>query len=1241
MKNKKRISIIMSLLLIFQLFPFGAFEVSADPPNIETVLSIDSAPDGTPLISYSSAKGSYVSLSWNQPAGVESVQYAVYYCRSGQAFEEYAQIMDETDTHIELQQLNPGTVYQAYVKTRYVYQETDGTYVPAETDSNKVTFMTNLEVKVTPAGTDTIEIQWTDITYNQNNVSYAVYISESFLFAKTPVLDVTKDNIGTDKPVKRPGNGMLLYNASGLKAGTVYYVKIKPMLNDGKVTYLEESEIVCGYTSIIASMTKMSSSWWKLEWNPVTNSNLAYNYEVLYKVMRSVDGDLEKEISATKDSHVFVKLVGDNTYYRIKADVTTQRGEEVEVDSEKLYPIEGDIPANPAVPEIKDQLSGQVMEAGPTTLKILWKAPVTTNGQVDLDLSYDIWMLDNPQDINSDEVSPMVENLKVSPENYVYEMIGGVPGNNIVGFKYTLRDLNPETVYYLKMVAKKSYTVKENDGLVSKEFFSEPALKVIITPAEGSIDQPVVLAKPPLKVKTQMINGSEEQVVTPTSVILQWDNQWHEVWKDIYSSWEYLPEADISQAVVQGDVYRKVSYDRDIKFSVGYEVYTSSFDFSRLQETLVPMPMQFSDISNISSPGTIEFEVTGLSPNTTYVIWVRAYRSDLLKSGLSDPLIVTTKPDYQMPTEQPAVPKVNYSYAEDTYIDIGWNILDNYYYSIRYATVDNVEQGTTIELTPEQLKHKTKYRVEGLAADTVYYFWVSAKIMKSEESLTSDWSDVCIIRTKPYTPPDVPTGFGLKNITNPIGKDYVFFEWVNLDGLEYTLELAKKDDYSDAVPYELKSVGEYKAEGLTANTTYYARLYAYDPEKELKSGYAKLTVKTQKSNDEYNSGIDDDTANSEEVKAVKDSSGIGQLDASGIRAEKLIQQIVEGSGDYYTANFGVLSSDDIYKSDVKITPRVLAALGQTKKTFIIDNGKAALMLLPNLIEDDGIKKILQENPNCTLEIVFEKKTSTSDYTISSTLKSDIWKTTITKYANGSKDIIKTENTSIKIRLPYSKETDFDKSTMSGCIYDETQKTWPKVNTENNYDSINQKGYIYSDIPGSSDFAVMNASNGRFTDIKYHWAKAYIEAVANKYDLKSLGNNRFEPDRNVTRGEAVKIMLDIMGYKYDDNYLDAAGKSGITSGISINNEDDNALREEAASMITRVYELMKGQKVSSNISLARFADASRINSALLPRVKFAVEKGILSGSGNYLNPKNSMTRAELMVMIKTMLDLYNT
>ena len=82
----------------------------------------------------------------------------------------------------------------------------------------------------------------------------------------------------------------------------------------------------------------------------------------------------------------------------------------------------------------------------------------------------------------------------------------------------------------------------------------------------------------------------------------------------------------------------------------------------------------------------------------------------------------------------------------------------------------------------------------------------------------------------------------------------------------------------------------------------------------------------------------------------------------------------------------------------------------------------------------------------------------------------------------------------------------------------------------------------------------------FPDVKLsHWAAAYINMAAKGKDIISgYADGRFHPDRTVTVGQAVTILMRMLGYKdediggiWQDSYMAEVATVGLTEGVSTN------------------------------------------------------------------------------------------
>jgi len=167
--------------------------------------------------------------------------------------------------------------------------------------------------------------------------------------------------------------------------------------------------------------------------------------------------------------------------------------------------------------------------------------------------------------------------------------------------------------------------------------------------------------------------------------------------------------------------------------------------------------------------------------------------------------------------------------------------------------------------------------------------------------------------------------------------------------------------------------------------------------------------------------------------------------------------------------------------------------------------------------------------------------------------------------------------------------------------------------------------------------------GKFTDVDpNHWAKKAIEKLAQKKIVSGVDEHTFEPDRNITREEFVKMIIVAFGYTlmpgespfsdvkpgtwYED-YVLTAGKEGLVNGLNDNifGVGHNITREDMSVIIERV---LSSRGVAFVGDAKIFADEEDISDYAKTAVKNLSAISILSGddSGNFL-PQKHATRAE--------------
>ena len=172
------------------------------------------------------------------------------------------------------------------------------------------------------------------------------------------------------------------------------------------------------------------------------------------------------------------------------------------------------------------------------------------------------------------------------------------------------------------------------------------------------------------------------------------------------------------------------------------------------------------------------------------------------------------------------------------------------------------------------------------------------------------------------------------------------------------------------------------------------------------------------------------------------------------------------------------------------------------------------------------------------------------------------------------------------------------------------------------------------------------------DSWYHDAVAYVTAL----DLMNgVGDDRFDPNANTTRGMVAVVMMRLaQGVAIDsesffdvadDAYYAEAAAWAVENGVYEGFDDGsfrgelNITREQFAAVLYR-YATAKGYDVSGKAELGSFTDSADVSGYAADAMAWAVESGIIEGVGdNLLDPLGNATRAQLATMLMRFHALY--
>lgn len=1295
MKKLKRILCI--ILIITFAVQTGILQTvfGAEYPRMPRPEKMRMDENSTAPLGYNEFDGYYFDLAWdplkdptppiagiNKYVNLYLQEVTKPYRPSKPVIKKEASIADGI-TNMRLKDLLSGTIYYAYGKAYYTHTEDSNTYTSVESEqSNMVKFLTDIEINAYSYGQKQIKIEWDDVWNSGKRIDYKLYISESSNFTGTPPIYIRQQNIGPEGPVTvNQASGKLEYIYTVRDPGRVYYIRIAPDITEPELKKNEYSPTVAASSFILAKTTKMSvtsvGTIWKLDWSPVVTGLNSSGVEISYHIYRGKtdSSDMPQYMAAVDDTSfiVTVPFGEESTYYIIRA-IVKKDGEDmypgILIESDKITLKESEAPANPPMPEIVDKfllnpslpddeentIISYRDELGPNTATILWRAPKKANGDIDSDIVYDIWLITDPDLINSPPTGMKIaSNLKMSQGNYVI----GDNATDIRGYKYVLSNLTQNSTYYFKIVAKKTFLEYDDEGMLTDiTYESLPAMKVVITPSSGPIDQPLVPGRPPLTIKKDL-NG--KNVVTETTAVIQLKNKWYEQ-QQPNGTWTYIsPEelgvttvAALEAGTLNNNNYRIVQYDPGVTIDVGVTPYVDGMDYENLKDlpttwitgvsTVITEdnkdPYEDRSLNYDGQYHNVDILVRNLQPNTTYIIWVRAARvSAGLISGPSDPVVVTTNPVLPVPVEKPTVPVFNYYNASDDYIDLGWNFRQGYTYYIKYGTKDDINTASgNVTVTPDDLLFSNFFRIHDLSADTLYYFWIQAETKNSAEVTSrSEWSDSYLVKTLPPIPPNTPRGFGVKNTKNAVTKNSITYEWISEEGMTYILEIANDITYKDAKEYIVGSVSEFTVDGLRSNYRYYARLYAYDPKKDLRSEPTQsVTVRTLRSNDDYDSdqNIEDIITGEFVVKEPLTADKTWTIRITGVNADRFIEhvrgdKVLDYRLDLSNAPIGTL------RLSVLISAKVFDALSALKENLIITTAYNQLTIRPNMFETAKENASLGKigDFNYEINIGFPKDTEVPT-TQNVILKAPPVSISVTARGGGSSIPVNAFNRPLKVEYPYTSPSFYTPEVTAGYVYPNGTYEWKSVQTGASFDNDRGRGMLSFETSGAGYVVVAERGNDFYDDINYHWAKASIIQVASVHPLKSISGRRFEPEKHVTVADSAKFMLDVMDISYGSDYMTQALKAGIVDLADTKRPSDNCTREKGIVMAVRIYELKSGEKaVASGWNRSQFKDIGQVNAQYLPKILFAADNNIIiSRFSDTLGPKDHITRADIMVLL---------
>ena len=188
--------------------------------------------------------------------------------------------------------------------------------------------------------------------------------------------------------------------------------------------------------------------------------------------------------------------------------------------------------------------------------------------------------------------------------------------------------------------------------------------------------------------------------------------------------------------------------------------------------------------------------------------------------------------------------------------------------------------------------------------------------------------------------------------------------------------------------------------------------------------------------------------------------------------------------------------------------------------------------------------------------------------------------------------------------------------------------------------------LFHDCP-SADFTDLNISE---------WYHESVDFVLANGLMNGMGNGRFAPNGNMTRGQLVTVLYRLAGSPevtekapftdVAENcfYTDAvawAYANEIAKGISETRfaPESPATREQVATFFARYAEL-QGEDITVKGDLSDFTDAGSVSNYAVDAMTWAVEVGLIQGmGGNSIAPKDYAIRAQVATILMRYCTIY--
>ena len=188
----------------------------------------------------------------------------------------------------------------------------------------------------------------------------------------------------------------------------------------------------------------------------------------------------------------------------------------------------------------------------------------------------------------------------------------------------------------------------------------------------------------------------------------------------------------------------------------------------------------------------------------------------------------------------------------------------------------------------------------------------------------------------------------------------------------------------------------------------------------------------------------------------------------------------------------------------------------------------------------------------------------------------------------------------------------------------------------------------SDVTVTATFKSRSYSSN-FTDVpRYEWYYEAVSYVASEGLMNGVSTTQFNPNGTASRAQIVTILwrlagepsaltgafTDVPAGQYYSTAVAWASRQGIVTGVGNNRFEPNSniTREQLAVILYR-YAQDAGYTTSASANITGYYDYARVNSYARTAMSWAVGAGLITGtSTTTLSPQDTATRAQVATIL---------